>query len=203
MIGSANAAERARWEVLWIAKGRIVRFDCGTDLTEAMRVYGLAKGKRPGATLRCKNFGFPPPQNLQPRTVKYKKKVALAQAKIVRRNGKRYRKTHEVVVKEGLLVPMKKHNASGIWWCPYCRELRRFKMLVDIEVDAGNGKMIKLREPGMYCPMCGVSHRDFNVRKWNPQATQVYYQMQQQIVRAPARTTQARRKARQRKKARE
>jgi len=198
-----NAPDRARWEVLWVKDGKIQRHECGTDLGEAIRVYTLVKGKRAGATLRCKNMGFPPPEELQPRLVKYKQKVELPRPKIVRRGGKRYRQTHEVIVKEGRFVPMKKRNAEGIWWCPYCRELRRFVKKKVIGVPASkNGKVIRFKEPGMYCPLCGISHRDHNVRKWNPIAIKVFYDLEQAHTRAPARTAASRKTARRRKRAR-
>lgn len=197
---TTGAGERARWEVLWVSKGKIHRKDCEHDLTEAIRVYNLVKGKRPGATLRCKNMGHPPPEYLLPRQVKYKAREELPRPKIIRRGGKRYRQTHEVITKVGLLVPMKKKNAAGIWWCPYCRELRRFAKRKTVKVDAGNGQMIKIGSPGMYCPLCGTSHRDHNVRKWNPIAIKIFYEMEAEHHRAPARTKQSRRAARRRRK---
>lgn len=64
---TAYAVEFALWEVLWLAKNdRIVVVDCGRDFHEAKRVYALAlKGKKPLATLRCKNVGFPPPEKFE------------------------------------------------------------------------------------------------------------------------------------------
>jgi hypothetical protein len=204
MMGSANAAERAKWEVLWIKDRKIHRKDCGTDLTEGIRLYMMLKGKRSGVTLRCKNFGSPPPLRLQSRIVQYKVLERLDRPRIVRRNGKRYRKTHETVIKRGLYVPMKKKNRDGIWWCPYCRELRRFvkKKYIEVELTPG-GRTTQIHEPGMYCPMCGVSHRDHSVRKWNPIAVKVFYEMEATHARAPARTAQSRRTARRRRRKRE
>lgn len=206
MLAVNDAPDRAKWEVLWIKNRKIQKHDCGSDLGEALRVYMLVKlAERPGATLRCKNMGFPPPEEYLPRHVRVKQKVELPRPKIVTRKGKRYRKTHEVVIKEGLYTPMKKRNAEGIWWCPYCREFRRFvkKNNVSVPVVQGGKQSIHFTEPGMYCPLCGISHRDQNVRKWNPIAPRIYAEMETSRTRAPARTAASRRAARRRKKARE
>lgn len=191
MLISNQASERARWQVLWIKDGRKITKDFEHDLTGALEVYVKVKGRRPGATLRCTNMGFPPPEELLPRIVIVRK--PLAKPKIVRRGGKRYRKTHERV--RARLVPMKKKNAEGVFWCPYCRELRRFKLKKKFKIEG-----VWLHEERMVCPMCGVSTRDHNVRRWNPIASRITYDLDNRRRRAPKRTVATRRRRRRRRK---
>lgn len=193
MIG-ANAPDRANWEVIWVRDGKIQRKDCGHDLVEALRIRDLAKDAgRKNVTLRCKNFGFAPSANLQPHVVKVK--VPLNPPKIVYRKGKRYRKTHEV--KEMLKVPLKKLNAEGIWWCPYCMKLRRFKKTNSFEYDG-----IRVQETRHVCPLCGISHRDINVRRWNPVASRLFYELEEAPRRRASRTPESRKKEFKRKRRR-
>ena len=63
---------------------------------------------------------------------------------------------------------MRKHNAAGWWWCPYCVKLRRFVKRAGFYVDS-----IWVDEPSMACPLCSANHRDFHVRKWNPIAARI------------------------------
>lgn len=182
MLGTDNAAERSKWSVLWVKDKRIVVKECGNDLAEAIRLYTLVKGKRPGATLRCNNFGFPPPDKYLPYPKKMKRR--LDPPNIVKRGRKRYRQTHEVVTV--MVDPMREKNKQGIYWCPYCREFRRFKIRQNFVVGS-----IKVQDRAFVCPMCKVTHRDFNVRKYNPVAIQVYYEMEQTNHRAPARDRKA------------
>jgi hypothetical protein len=154
-IGAGPA--RARWEVLWVKRGRIIRYDCGTNYPEAMRVYlkALSAGK-PGATLRCKNLGFAPPPELAPRTV----------TKTVVDRGRRRKK-------EFLYRPMKQKNREGIFWCPYCMKLRRFKRVRVIESEGvrfRDGRRGHLR-----CPMCGIGLGDHYVSQHNPEASRIHY----------------------------
>lgn len=193
MIG-ANAPDRANWEVLWIKDGRIQRKDCGHDLVEALRIRDLAlEGGRKAVTLRCKNFGFAPPVELQPRVVTVK--VPLDPPKIIRRNGKRYKKTHER--KDMLKIPLKQKNVEGIWWCPYCMKLRRFKKTNSFKVDG-----ITVRDVRHVCPMCGISHRDHNVRRWNPVATKLFYQLEEAPQRRASRTPKSRKQEYKKKRRR-
>lgn len=185
MVG-ANAPERANWEVLWIRDGKIQRKDCGHDLFEAIRVRDLVKeAGRKGVTLRCKNFGFAPPAKLQPHEVTVK--VPLTNPKIVKRNGKRYRKTHEL--KRMLKIPLKQKNAEGIWWCCYCMQLRRFKKSTSFVIDG-----ITVRETRHVCPMCGISHRDIYIRRWNPVASRLFYELEEAPRRRASRTRDSRKK---------
>lgn len=167
-----GALYRAKWEVLWIKNGKIQRKDCGDDLTEAIRIYGVVKGNRKGATLRCKNFGFPPPDKFRPTEVVIK--------------HKRY-----------LKIPMKQLNAKGIWWCPYCRELRRFKLSRSFQVGG-----VTVRDVRHICPMCGISHRDIHVRRWNPVATRLFYELEEAPRRRANRTKESRKKAFKKKRRR-
>lgn len=136
--------------MLWIAKGKVVRKDFGSDLSEALRIYVLAcKAEKSGATLRCKNMGFPPPEEYQREWTGW----------AVGSKGQRVEQYSE---------PLRDLNIQGIWWCPYCMKLRRFTKVKSFKVDG-----IRVPIPGMVCPMCRVSHRDSNVMKWNPLARQI------------------------------
>jgi hypothetical protein len=78
--------------------------------------------------------------------------------------GKRkYRKVREAVTR----TPMLAANRKGIYWCPYCREFRKFQLQHEYYYDGQ-----RIPEPdkrgGLYCPMCGISHRDMHVRRFNP-----------------------------------
>jgi len=187
-----GALYRAKWEVMWVRDGKIQRKDCGDDIVEAMRIRDLAlDGGRKAVTLRCKNFGFPPPDHLRPQEVLVN--VPLNPPKIVRRGGKRYRKTHEK--KRMLKVPLKKLNAEGIWWCPYCMKLRRFKKTNSFVLDG-----IRVQETRHVCPMCGISHRDHHVRRWNPVAQRLFYELEEAPRRRASRTKEGRKRAYRRKK---
>lgn len=147
------AITHARWDVRWVANKRIVIADFGEDLAEALRIYtkALAAGKR-DATLRCKNVSIPPPIHLRP-----------------------------VLDKDGITIintPLRHYNARGWWWCPYCMQLRKFKLLRGFFTG---GQWVA--EAGYHCPMCSISHRDSSVRKWNPIAARLHVEG----VRAPRR----------------
>jgi hypothetical protein len=61
---------------------------------------------------------------------------------------------------------MMAYNRQGVWWCPYCMQLRRFEKRAWYEVD----ERLIADDPKYYCPMCDISHSDGNVRKYNPLA---------------------------------
>jgi hypothetical protein len=155
-------AGRMRWSVLWYVpkKDKIVRHKCGNDLGEATRIYLMAKnaGKNQ-VTLRCDNTGFPPPSKYLPHMVYVK-------ATEEYRTPKRKLKTR-VVRKAVQRIPMDAANRKGIYWCPYCREFRRFQKQEGFYYD---GIYVPDPDPrgGLYCPMCGISHRDMHVRSFNP-----------------------------------
>lgn len=163
--------DRTNWSVLWIGerKGKkvIIEHECGNDLTEAIRVYMLAKGKKPFATLRCNNTGFPPPTKYRAREV----------TKVVKKEVRGRMKKVRVKV---TIDPMVKVNAAGFTWCPYCREMRKFKRL-----DSFRFEGIYVPKPGYRCFMCGIGTSNHHVRKHNPGLV---------VVAARTRTSKARRK---------
>lgn len=146
-----------KWSVLWKKGETIISHRCGNDLDEAIRVYHLVKkAEKPGATLRCDNAGLPPPEKFQ-RTE-------------WRNIGGKTKKDEKWV---RVLVLMEKANNKGIFWCPYCREFRRFGRQLYYYVEGRFARHPNKR--GMLaCPMCGISHRDYHVRKWNPVAAEFY-----------------------------
>lgn len=182
MIG-ANAPDRANWEVIWLnpKTKKLKRMDFGHNLSDAMEIYLKVKGKRKFATLRCKNFGFEPPQELQPRTVVFKKPQLYKGRKI----------------RSAVVVPMKKKNREGIYWCPYCRELRRFKIITKFQV--GNQVVHQKR---FVCPVCRVSTLDHHVRKWNPDAIKIQYEVEMTRIQSPKGTRVEKPKKKREKKKR-
>jgi hypothetical protein len=168
-----------RWDVRWVAKDkrgrwRIIVKEYGDDLQAAVLFYTrvMAAGKH-FPTLRCRNSGFPPPEELRPR---WKKKKVKEQVKLKRR-GKTYTKTR-IVYKDVYLNPMKRRNGEGTWWCPYCRELREFVEGYNLpyahppmKALEGFGDARPRPDDGsLYCPMCFVNTKNYHVRKWNPLA---------------------------------
>lgn len=159
-----GVAGRMNWSVLWFVPktDTIIRHRYGADLGEAVRVYSLVKrAGRVNATLRCDNIGFPPPKKWQPHYVRV--------PKIVEGTRGKKRRVYETQHR----VPMNKANRAGIYWCPYCREMRRFQLQNGFHSE---GQWCPDPDPrgGLYCPMCGISHRDFHVRRWNPIADRHY-----------------------------
>jgi hypothetical protein len=99
------------WSVLWYVpeKDTIIDKWCGNDLNEALRIYMLAKGKgKKLVTLRSNNVGFPPPEKFQ-------------RTEVVNMGSSKDPKWIRV------LPLMQKANDRGIFWCPYCREWRKFQ----------------------------------------------------------------------------
>lgn len=152
-----------KWAVLWeIEKGKkgktvIIRKDCD-DLTEAVKLYNkVVAAGRSNPTLLSANVGFPPP-------VKFQRKEW-------RCLNPGEAKSKQKWVK--VLVIMEKANYKGIFWCPYCREFRRFGGQKFYYVEGRFARHPNKR--GMLaCPMCGISHRDYHVRNWNPMAAEFY-----------------------------
>lgn len=171
-------ADRTRWSVMWVVKKKgklyIIEKTFENDLSSAMELYDKAKraGKRM-VTLRSMNVGFPPPERLRPRYEQ--RKVDTGKTKLVKKGGKTRRKRIVRTV-EVEVVPMSELNLKGVWWCPYCRELRRFEHWDGVKTDGSFFKGIRdskptfMLHPGMYCPMCGINQNDSHVRRWNPQA---------------------------------
>lgn len=151
----ANAGERTRWSVVWVAKGKVVRRDFGTDYPEALRIYSLCvKADKKAATLFSCNMSIPPPE-----------KYADTEQVIVTRNGKRY-KTTQAIVPHQFRVTMHRLNLKGVYWCCFCAKPRKFvKVNGTARVD---GKWVG--EPVLTCPLCGVGHTHGSIVKYNPLA---------------------------------
>lgn len=135
---------RARWEVRWVHNRRVVVVDFADDFAEALRIFtkALLAGKS-DVTLRSRNMGTPPPMRLRPYYKKPKRKDE---------EGKR-------------VEPLARYNLSGWLWCPYCIHLRKF---VHRNGFTSEGHWVP--EPQYECQMCGITHRDGTVQKWNPVA---------------------------------
>lgn len=168
--------ERLRWDVRWVYKAKNKKWsiavkEFGTDLNAAVIFYTkvVAAGKH-FPTLRCRNSGFPPPEELQSYWTQRKVKTQ------VKRRGK----TRTVVTyKDVYRSPMKRLNREGKWWCPYCRELREFVRSWEVPYEHPPSKIagsLMPNEAGLYCPICLVSTRDHNVRKWNPLTERISYE---------------------------
>lgn len=141
----------ARWQVLWLVrkggKTRVVEQDFEQDLMGAIALFTKAKAAgKPFATLRCANVGFPPPEKYQP----------YIERKKVKENGK-------TKIKEFTVTPMVILNRRGIMWCPYCMQMRKPVYQSGFRVDG-----IRVPEEGIHCPLCGTSHRDGHMRRYNP-----------------------------------
>lgn len=158
-----------RWDVRWVIKhkGRwhIIVKDCGDDLSRAVLLYQKVKeAGRHHVTLRCRNSGFPPPEDLRPYWGR--KKV---REKVTRRG-----KTKTVVrYKDVYRAPMKRLNREGQWWCPYCREMREFVRGWELPFIHPPHPIVgdlMPQEGGLYCPICLVGTNNHHVRKWNPLA---------------------------------
>ena len=142
------------WSVLWYSpkKDKIIEKLCGNDFAEALRVYNLARdGGKQRVTLRSCNVGFPPPESFR--------EIRLIPVEDARGKQKWVRR----------LVKMVAANKKGIFWCPYCITFRKFEIVQIRQTEWGPEE-----DESLICPMCGISHRDFHVRKWNPTAARMY-----------------------------
>lgn len=151
------------WEVRWVTLKNgdyaIHVKDCAHDLTMAVSIYSRVKqAKRRFVTLRSCNVGFAPPAKYQPYWVTKKKKERTSRNKVI------------TVPHHVRKLPMKPLNNKGIYWCPYCREMRRFQTQKGFVIDG-----IVVPEKGMFCPICGVRETDYHVRKWNPLMEKLFY----------------------------
>lgn len=105
LYATQGAPERARWEVIFIHRGKRHRKNFADDLAGALAYYAKALSKGPAlklVTLRCCNMAMPLPAKLRPRTVKRGKQTAT-------------------------ITPMRKLNAEGKWWCAWCMRLLPFR----------------------------------------------------------------------------
>lgn len=162
MSAAEHRALYAQWEVIWVVPGpRIIAQDFESDFVGALELYLKAKrADKKLCTLRCKNVGFPPPEKWRDIEPIYAK-----------------RKGKMIVVDEVLAEPptwnrkMRYFNSNGVWWCPYCMQLRRFEKRRWAEIDGEPYSS----DPAYYCPICDISHRDAYVIKYNPQAKSIMY----------------------------
>lgn len=128
---------------MWVRDRRVIVTDFKDDFAEALRIYKKAvEAGLSDVTLRSKNVGFDPPKKLRPYVKKLTKK------------GEPTR-----------IIPLESYNLRGWWWCPYCIHLRKF-----VKRSGFHSEGCWVPEPGYHCQMCGISHRDGHVAKWNPHA---------------------------------
>lgn len=181
----------ARWEVIWWSKkGKkfiVKTFD--NDLQGATELFVKVKGlKAPFATLRCCNVGFPPPDEYRPYTKQYVQRTK------VKRRGKTV--TKKTIV-EREIIPMEELNLKGIWWCPYCCQMR--KIVKRSGMVFRDGEQEYYLDGTVYvCPVCEISHTNHHVRRWNPHAQRMPFRpIKQTRVRKSSgsrRTTRGRRR---------
>ena len=176
----------ARWEVIfWNKKHKrftVMEFDNDMASAEELYAKAVAAGK-PLATLRCCNVGFPPPTKYRPRVVKKVKK-------------ERVRGRIKKTIVEVDVEPMSELNLQGVWWCPYCRKMRKFRNQDGFTYTHGD-KDYWVDARGMYCPVCEISHTNHHVRKWNPHAARMSYRPEKRT--RTRRTTRAKRTQRTRR----
>lgn len=158
----------ARWEVIWWSKKgkRFIVKTFDNDLASAQALFMRVKELRaPFATLRCTNVGFPPPEQYRPYMKKFVKRER------VKRKGKtRIKRT--IIERE--IVPMEGINLKGVWWCPYCCQMRKFRRLDGMNYHHG-GETYYLDGTVYACPVCEITHTNHHVRKWNPHAQRMAY----------------------------
>lgn len=150
-IASTYTARNARWSVYYRRKGKWKRRKFVDDFPVALRFFAtLPSDSNP--TLHCDNVGFSPPRSLT--------EAKREEWEIVKRHrGGRVKKfKKKIIVVYNKLEDL---NHQGIWWCPYCIKLRRFK---EISTDRGLE---------VCCPVCWISNFDFSVRQANPIALNV------------------------------
>lgn len=183
MLATEGAGSRVRWEVLWVnpKTKRVERKQFGADHSGAVKLYVRVKSAgRKGATLRSMNMGFPPPDVYADR-----------EEVIVTVGGKR-KKAKRMVLPRTYLVRMAELNLRGIWWCPYCCELRKFVYRKGFKLD---GRFVP--QAGMCCPMCHVSQTNWHVKHYNPAAATMEYR--EGKVSNPASQTDAAQRRRERR----
>jgi hypothetical protein len=163
----------AHWEVRWIGtkKKVIVHKVFDEDFGGALALYTkLKKAQRAGVTLRCMNVGFAPPDRITHHEVE--------RWEVVQRRGKRYKR--KVV---DIVDMMRDYNARGIWWCPYCIQLRLFR-------DRSTPGQLLFE-----CPVCEISNYNWHVKRWNPMAKTVEYRTTKRSGSARNRSKRVRRRS--------
>jgi hypothetical protein len=145
---NSKSIQFARWSVYVLVKGKRLRKKFNDDFRDALKFYTQCKDKELPCVLHSDNTGFPPPQSIT--------KHPKVRYEIVRHKGKRVKKKIEYTINL-----MTKYNDRGIWWCPYCIRLFEFK----------EGERYGRKE--IWCPVCGIGNRDFNVRRANPKSVVV------------------------------
>lgn len=152
-VGLPGSA-RARWSVYYHRKGKWRRKKFADDFGAALKFHNelIVGNTAKGTTLHCDNISFPPPNHI----AKHERVEWEIVKKSVKGRMKRFKKKRIVIVNL-----MAEYNAKGIWWCPYCIKLRRFK---EVQTDRG-------RE--LCCPVCWASQ--YLVREYNPLATIIEY----------------------------
>lgn len=153
MITQNSLNNGARWEVRWRGKnGNIVAKPFDDDFGKAIETYAKlqAAGKQL-VTLRSCNVGFAPPDRIthHERTT----------YKAVMRGGKKYKKKVTEIID---LMPAL--NRKGVWWCPYCIQLRRFD-----QDRAYRAEVV------MKCPVCEITNYNWHVKRWNPVAKTIEF----------------------------
>ena len=166
MTLSQNALNTgARWEVRWLGKKGLVRKRFDDDFGAALKFYCLLReGGKKVVTLRSCNVGFPPPKRITEHEVQT--------WEVVTRRGKKYKRRVTTTVDL-----MEEYNLRGIWWCPYCIKLRKFKQIKD-----------EFGRPLTLCPVCDISNWDWYVKRYNPQAKIIEYRKRRTRGRVRRRT---------------
>ena len=160
---SQNSNRAATWSVYYRRNKKWRRKRFQEDFGAALRFYQDCPHE--GKTLHCDNVAFRPPTYITEHEV--------IRWEVVRIKGKKYKR--RIVTTHNRMMD---YNRKGVWWCPYCIKLRRFK-----ELQTARGTQ-------MCCPVCWVSNYMFHVRQCNPQAAIIEQGKQ------PRRTTHARRRRR-------
>jgi hypothetical protein len=187
MYTSSGAPERARWEVLWINPHtkKIERKPFGADHSGAVKLYArVVKAGRKGVTLRCMNMGFPPPDQYADR-----------EEVIIKLPGGKAQKGKRMITPQVYLQRMGALNLRGIWWCPFCCELRKFVYRKGFRLD---GRFVA--KPMMCCPICHISQENWHVKRYNPSATLMEYR--DGTIKSPSSQTAASQRRRERRAAR-
>lgn len=139
----------ARWSVYYRRKGKWKRRKFEEDFPAALKFRDSKLDLDPATTLHCDNVGFPPPRHI---THAEREEWEIIRKRVKVKGVKTMKKFKRRIVV--VYNKMDEYNRQGIWWCPYCIKLRRFK-----EIDTEEGREL-------CCPVCWASHRI--VKEYNP-----------------------------------